>query len=64
MSETRLEEHLRKGKLQQKCSCDFTAPVMKMAHNVYLGCPKCNMPVSKVITVAEALEIQTKGAKK
>ena len=55
---TRLENYLTNHPTtRQPCGCG--APVeMHLAHSVYLKCPKCNSPKSKVLTLPQAWEIQ------
>lgn len=55
---TRLENYLS-SRPSSRTKCDCGAPVeMHMAHSVYLKCPKCNQPKSKVLTLPQAREIQ------
>lgn len=55
---TRLENYLSNHpSTRPLCGCG--APVeMHIAHTVYLKCPKCNTPKSKVLTLERAGEIQ------
>lgn len=55
---TRLENYLSNHPTTRPpCGCGVPVE-MHIAHSVYLKCPKCNHPKSKVLTLERAGEIQ------
>lgn len=55
---TRLENYLsNRPSTRQPCGCGIPVE-MHLAHTVFLKCPKCNTPKSKILTLERAGEIQ------
>ena len=59
IAQTKLESYFSNNKLNQSlCTCKVAPPELHIAAMVYLKCRYCNLPVSKVLSLLEATEIQ------
>lgn len=59
LNQTRLEMYFSENKSNQiLCTCKSAPLELHIAAMVYLKCRYCNLPVSKVLTLLEATEIQ------